>query len=54
MVMEDTYSANSDMTCVSTARRFNVNIQLDIMALMLFLAGLATRIYRLEEPRSIV
>lgn len=54
MGVEDTYSATSNMTCVSTVRRFHVNIELDIMAVMLFLAGLATRMYRLEEPRSIV
>jgi hypothetical protein len=54
MAVEDTCSASSTMTCVSTERRFHVNIELDIMAVMLFLAGLATRMYRLEEPRSIV
>jgi hypothetical protein len=54
MGMEESYSTSSNMTCISTTRRFHVNIELDVMALMLFLGGLATRMYRLEEPRSIV
>lgn len=52
--IEYSYSAGSNMIFNSSARRFNVHIELDVMSLMLFLAGLMTRMYRLEEPRSIV
>jgi hypothetical protein len=52
--MDEPYSTSSNMNHISAARRFHINIELDVMALMLFLAGLATRMYRLEEPRSIV
>jgi hypothetical protein len=54
MGMEESYSTISNITCISTTQRFHVNIELDVMALMLFLGGLATRMYRLEEPHSIV
>jgi hypothetical protein len=52
--VEYSYSAGSNMIRNSSARRFNVRIELDVMSIMLFLAGLMTRLYRLEEPRSIV
>ncbi|KAJ9589253.1 hypothetical protein L9F63_017552, partial [Diploptera punctata] len=51
--VEESCLGRNNMSCRST-RGFNVNIEVDIMALLLFLAGLATRMYRLEEPRSIV
>ncbi|XP_049830868.1 protein O-mannosyltransferase 1 isoform X1 [Schistocerca gregaria] len=35
-------------------KNFNVSIELDVMAVILFVCGVATRMYRLEEPRSIV
>lgn len=37
-----------------TKTKFNVSIELDVMAVILFVCGVATRMYRLEEPRSIV
>jgi hypothetical protein len=33
---------------------FNVNIRLDLIAVSLFVLGLASRLYHLEEPRNIV
>jgi hypothetical protein len=52
--VEYSHSASSNVFYNSSARRFNVRIELDVMSLMLFLAALMTRMYRLEEPRSIV
>ncbi|XP_046468533.1 protein O-mannosyltransferase rt isoform X1 [Neodiprion pinetum] len=34
--------------------RLRVNLEIDLVAVILLLSGLATRLYRLEEPRSIV
>ncbi|KAL0269207.1 UNVERIFIED_CONTAM: hypothetical protein PYX00_007014 [Menopon gallinae] len=34
--------------------KFSISFQIDLMATVLFVLGLATRLYRLEEPRSIV
>lgn len=34
--------------------RLRINLEVDLVAAFLLLAGLATRLYRLEEPRSIV
>ncbi|XP_015609966.1 protein O-mannosyltransferase 1 [Cephus cinctus] len=34
--------------------RIKINLEVDLVAVVLLFAGLATRLYRLEEPRSIV
>lgn len=34
--------------------RVEINLKIDVVSVILLLAGLATRLYRLEEPRSIV
>lgn len=33
---------------------FRVNIEIDLMSVCLFLGGLVTRMYRLDDPRNIV
>ncbi|XP_067002481.2 protein O-mannosyltransferase 1 [Anabrus simplex] len=41
-------------TPTSEPRRFSISVEVDVLSSVLFLFGLATRMYRLEEPRSIV
>ncbi|XP_033209225.1 protein O-mannosyltransferase 1 isoform X2 [Belonocnema kinseyi] len=38
----------------SSPARVRINLEIDLVAVTLLLVGLATRLYRLEEPRSIV
>lgn len=40
--------------CKSERIRFQINIELDAVAAALFVAAIATRFYRLEEPEYIV
>ncbi|XP_063234675.1 protein O-mannosyltransferase 1 isoform X2 [Bacillus rossius redtenbacheri] len=48
-------TAASDVPkCKMLRKRFRVSVEIDMMSITLFLMGLATRMYRLEEPRSIV
>lgn len=34
--------------------KIKINLEIDLVALLLLFAGVVTRLYRLEEPRSIV
>lgn len=34
--------------------RIKIKIEIDVVTLLLLLAGLATRLYRLQEPKNIV
>lgn len=38
----------------SKQQRFQINIELDVIASTLFIAAVATRFYKLEQPRNIV
>lgn len=38
----------------SQGKRFKMNIEIDGLATFLFLAAVATRFYKLDEPRNIV
>nr|CAD7394767.1 unnamed protein product [Timema cristinae] len=45
---------NHETIPIETQERFRLKLEIDIVSLMLFVAALATRMYKLEEPRSIV
>lgn len=36
------------------SRKISLNLELDVVAILLFIAGIITRLYRLEEPKSVV
>lgn len=36
------------------SKRIIISLEFDVIAVILLVAGILTRIYRLEEPRSIV
>ena len=43
-----------DSSGIAQQKRITINMEFDVVAMILFVTGLATRLYRLEEPRSIV
>nr|CAD7260474.1 unnamed protein product [Timema shepardi] len=45
---------NHETIQIEAQERFRLKLEIDIVSLMLFVAALATRMYKLEEPRSIV
>ncbi|XP_011506531.1 PREDICTED: protein O-mannosyltransferase 1 [Ceratosolen solmsi marchali] len=44
----------TETTLNKTLTRIKVNFEIDLLSLLLLLMGLGTRLYRLEEPKSIV
>lgn len=48
----DTLFTSSDED--NTTTKFTISIQIDCMAIVLFLIALATRIYRLSQPNNVV
>ncbi|CAM1321564.1 POMT1 (predicted) [Pycnogonum litorale] len=55
---ENSHGENSNMSSSSMMRIFDkpftVNFKLDVMSMLLFTVGMATRMWRLQEPMSIV
>ncbi|KAG7201312.1 hypothetical protein KM043_004084 [Ampulex compressa] len=48
-ISEERHTANDD-----TRARIRISLEIDLIAVILLIAGILTRLYRLEEPRSIV
>lgn len=50
------YSLEEEPKVVNEEKRARIKIylEIDLIAVILLIAGLITRLYRLEEPRSIV
>lgn len=50
--IEETPVKNESAKCES--KLFRINFEIDLLSISLFLCGLITRIYKLEEPKNIV